>query len=135
VLEPLSGYLRLGARLEQEREGLAGEAFNFGPSAGSAHSVLTLVNELRRAWPGGAWEEALSPGDGKPEAALLTLSSDKAAAQLQWRPTLAFAEAAQLTAQWYRTFYQSAVDAAACTARQIAEFAELARQRQRAWSR
>jgi CDP-glucose 4,6-dehydratase len=135
VLEPLSGYLRLGALLEQEREGLAGEAFNFGPSPGSAHSVLTLVNELRRTWPGGAWEEALSPADGKPEAALLTLSSDKAASRLQWRPTLAFAEAAQLTAQWYRTFYQSAVDAAACTARQIAEFAELARQRQQAWSR
>jgi CDP-glucose 4,6-dehydratase len=135
VLDLLSGYLRLGARLQQQREGLAGEAFNFGPSPGSAHSVLALLNEMLGAWPGGAWHKAPSPDDGKPEAALLTLSSDKAASRLQWRPTLAFAEAAQLTAQWYQTFYQSQTAAAACTARQIADFAELARQRQQAWSR
>jgi len=134
VLDPLSGYLQLGARLQRQREALASEAFNFGPVAGSAHSVLALVTEMGRAWPRAGWREAPAPDGDKPEAALLTLSSDKAAARLQWRPTLEFPEAARLTAEWYRAFDESGHEAATCTARHIAHFAALGRDRQQSWA-
>ena len=39
VLEPLGGYLTLGAALSQNVD-LHGEAFNFGPQAQQNHSVL-----------------------------------------------------------------------------------------------
>ena len=42
VLEPLSGYLTLGAALAADRK-LHGEPFNFGPRAEQNHTVLELI--------------------------------------------------------------------------------------------
>jgi len=134
VLEPLSGYLWLGANLSRKREGLAGEAFNFGPSDGIEHSVLDLVIEMQKVWPNGEWCQEAVPDASKHEASLLALSCDKALSRLRWRPTLTFSEAARMTAEWYKTFYESRADAAACTARHIDDFTAVARERTRSWS-
>jgi CDP-glucose 4,6-dehydratase len=49
VLEPLSGYLALGAALHESAK-LHGEAFNFGPRAEHNHTVLELIQSLAQGW-------------------------------------------------------------------------------------
>ena len=65
VLEPLSGYLWLGARLWQavaENQAQPSAAFNFGPRPASHQKVRVLVEEVLRHWPG-RWEPAGAAGD------------------------------------------------------------------------
>jgi CDP-glucose 4,6-dehydratase len=105
VLEPLSGYLWLGALLAapaKRRRAAApslATAFNFGPNRESNRTVAELVEEVLRHWPG-RWQdktEAKAPH----EAGLLQLSTDKAYALLRWFPVWPFAEGVAQTVQWY----------------------------------
>lgn len=109
VLEPLSGYLWLGALL---REGaaspfaLSGEAYNFGPAADVNNPVSDVVKELARHWPGFSSEMDMSVEATRKECTLLKLCCDKALACLGWKATLDFEETMRYTAEWYRRFYQ-----------------------------
>ncbi|MDQ3843441.1 MAG: CDP-glucose 4,6-dehydratase, partial [Bacteroidota bacterium] len=49
VLEPLSGYLRVGQKLKEE-EKINGEAYNFGPSAEQVHTVAEMLEQLGEFW-------------------------------------------------------------------------------------
>ncbi|MGZ3653112.1 MAG: CDP-glucose 4,6-dehydratase [Bdellovibrionota bacterium] len=101
VLEPLAGYLQLGQRLLEKPEGVAGEAFNFGPDQALTRATLDLVAELEKSWPGAS--HVVTPlGDGKKEAGHLSLDPGKAAARLVWKPRFSFAQTAAFTAEWYR---------------------------------
>lgn len=104
VLEPLSGYLALGAGLWQDTAGLNGEAFNFGPAPTSNHSVLELTAALAGHWPGAGWEMGLADRERR-ESTLLKLCCDKALDRLSWHALLSFSETIRLTAEWYRTYY------------------------------
>ncbi len=111
VLEPLSGYLWLGARLLQKDIGgcnsyePAGQAYNFGPSADAAHSVEEVAKALKRHWPGFAWKIE-NPGERvMKECGLLKLCCDKALAELNWKATLNFEETIRYTAEWYSAWY------------------------------
>lgn len=108
VLEPLSGYLWLGARLWQGTHALKGESFNFGPAADVNQSVGDLVATMAGHWPGAGWEVERQATKGQKESTLLKLCCDKAASLLDWQPTLSFEETVALTAAWYRTFYEGA---------------------------
>lgn len=108
VLEPLSGYLWLGATLANPR--LAGQdavgsslatAFNFGPPLSSNRTVRDLVEELLRHWPG-RWEDRSDP-QAVHEATLLNLATDKAHHFLAWQPVWSFSQTIAHTAEWYRT--------------------------------
>ena len=107
VLEPLSGYLWLGALLTGEvtlprvhsRETVC-SAFNFGPWPEANRSVQDLVTEILRHWPG-RWRDA-NTATHMHEAGLLSLSIDKAFHMLQWQPVWSFAQGVQATAIWYR---------------------------------
>jgi CDP-glucose 4,6-dehydratase len=106
VLEPLSGYLWLGARLWQGEGSLEGESFNFGPVANTNQSVIELVSSLAQHWPGAGWEvEPQDPG-GHRESTLLKLCCDKALNLLGWHSVLSLPETVRLTAAWYRTYYE-----------------------------
>ncbi len=96
VLEPLSGYLHLAARLHASPT-FAG-AWNFGPDAASNRSVRELVQELLRHRPGTVLEvpEAAAPH----EAGRLHLSVDKARALLGWRPVWDFSRTVRETVEW-----------------------------------
>ncbi|MSU62678.1 MAG: CDP-glucose 4,6-dehydratase [Pedosphaera sp.] len=100
VLDCLSGYLLLGARLAlAEKTTPLASAFNFGPGACANRPVGDLVEEFLKAWPG-QWQHV--PPTGAPhEAAKLNLAIDKAAALLNWFPVWLFEEAVLNTATWY----------------------------------
>ncbi len=106
VIEPLAGYLLLGARLLGPQGASFSSGWNFGPRTEIAHPVRDVVSELIRHWGEGSWEQAGS--DLKHEARLLRLSIDKATSLLGWRPRWGFRETFRRTVEWYRTFYAGA---------------------------
>ncbi|MDR2800192.1 MAG: CDP-glucose 4,6-dehydratase [Desulfovibrio sp.] len=150
VLEPLSGYLHLGARLLLENtdkgHGLHGEAFNFGPPAEVKASVGDLAKALLQYWPGfsiSADPDGPDKGRGKKESTLLKLCCDKALALLDWKAVLSFAETVHFTARWYNSYYQGmdamekgspAPDMYALTVGQIGDYCALAQERKLTWA-
>src|SRR4051794_23702467 len=98
VLECLSGYLWLAARLESKTSRLA-SAFNFGPDASARQPVRRLVEEILNDWPGN-WMDGSDPNSPH-EATLLSLSIEKAGALLGWYPSWDFREAIHRTVVWY----------------------------------
>ncbi len=109
VLEPLSGYLWLAARLLQEG-GRYAQAWNFGPPERAPVNVGSLVQELIRLWGSGEWLDASS--DQAPhETNLLMLSWDKAANYLRWQPTYDWRQALAETVDWFKGYYEGALDA------------------------
>jgi CDP-glucose 4,6-dehydratase len=102
VLEPLSGYLLLGARLAEDPVKFA-EAWNFGPDSTDVLNVEELVKEAVSMFDNGSYE-ILECGDKQPhEAGLLQLSIEKAAACLDWKPRMSAVEAIRQTIRWYRS--------------------------------
>ncbi|MFT3709464.1 MAG: CDP-glucose 4,6-dehydratase [Archangium sp.] len=101
VLEPLGGYLLLGARLQSSRAAEYCEGWNFGPNGESARSVSQLADALVKAWGSGSWVDQSDP-KANHEAGLLTLSIDKARARLGWAPRWNFDETIAKTVEWYR---------------------------------
>jgi CDP-glucose 4,6-dehydratase len=106
VVEPLAGYLALGARLLQSDGGRYAEPWNFGPPSYPLRSVRDVVEELLRAWGSGSWKQTGTPGAH--EAHTLRLNVDKAASALGWRPRWRFEEAVRRTVDWYRAHHQGA---------------------------
>jgi CDP-glucose 4,6-dehydratase len=104
VLEPLGGYLHLGAVLA-DSPALHGEAFNFGPPADQDFTVRDLLEEMQKHWENISWKD-MSGGENKiHEAGLLKLNCDKALALLGWHSVLDFAITVEMTVKWYKTFY------------------------------
>ena len=120
VLEPLSGYLWLAARLAQAKDGELASAFNFGPGHESNRTVEALVSEVLKHWPG-RWEDRSDP-NAVHEAKLLQLATDKANALLGWSPVWNFTTTIEETVKWYRETAKNSHTAAAFTSRQIAEY-------------
>ena len=105
VLEPLCGYLTLGAALDAGTAGAGGAdpaawAFNFGPDAACVKTVGDLVRELRRHFPAAQVEDRTDPRAPK-EAQRLQLDSAKASATLGWMPRWDFRRTISETARWY----------------------------------
>lgn len=101
VLDCLSGYLTLAARIAREpKDSPLVSPFNFGPGPNDFRTVREVVEEFFRHWPG-QWEESSESFTGK-EAGRLQLSIEKAGSLLGWQPTWAFAESVKQAARWYR---------------------------------
>ena len=109
VLEPLGGYLLLGARLAAGGPEAARvcEAWNFGPAAEDARPVRDVVEALIRSWGSGNWDDRHDPA-AVHEAGLLRLSIEKAQHRLGWSPRWRFEETFRRTVEWYRAFHQGA---------------------------
>jgi CDP-glucose 4,6-dehydratase len=133
VLEPLSGYLRLGSEL-YERPDAHGQAYNFGPPANQNHSVSELIDEMSVYWKNVRWNDTSKDIKHLHEAGLLKLNCDKALFDLTWVPTLVFEETVRMTVQWYKQYYQnnekSMFD---FTILQIEEYMSIAKDRGMAW--
>jgi CDP-glucose 4,6-dehydratase len=130
VLESLSGYLALGARL------LAGEArfadgWNFGPSDGAAVTVGEAAAALRSEWPEIKLGSSV-PTEAPHEAKLLKLDCSKAERELGWHGVWNSTECFRRTARWYRDFYRHGkVD----TAEDLEEYLNAARKAGLAWTK
>ena len=103
ILEPLSGYLQLGAALWQDPKKYSG-AWNFGPDDGNHLTVAEMGDRLIKYWGSGNWND-LSDPQALHEANLLKLNCDKAHAGLNWHSVLTIDECLQMTADWYKDFY------------------------------
>tara|TARA_A100001015_G_scaffold310052_1_gene410646 strand:+ start:2377 stop:3456 length:1080 start_codon:yes stop_codon:yes gene_type:complete len=128
VLEPLSGYLRLAKQLYESSD-LNGEAFNFGPASDEEFSVLDLVKEMSNHWPNVSWTVNEPLKKTKYESQLLKLNCDKALAKLKWKSTMTFSETVKMTAEWYKTFYQSPDKTLNYSLMQIKEYQKLLTER------
>ena len=107
VLEPLSGYLLLAARLAQaDNPARLLGAFNFGPTHEANGSVRGLVAEILKHFPG-SWLDQSDP-QALHEATRLQLATDKAHALLGWSPVWSFPIAIRETVRWYRASAQAA---------------------------
>ena len=54
VLEALWGYINLATNLKHNKK-LHGQVFNFGPSQRSNHSVLKIINLIKKDWKNIKW--------------------------------------------------------------------------------
>lgn len=149
VLEPLSGYLWLGACLAsprltpghasvsgQQAETLGAQlasAFNFGPALDSNRTVAELVQEILRHWPG-EWMDCSDP-QAVHEAGRLNLATDKAFHLLGWHPVWPFAATVAETIVWYREAHGRPGAVAAQTQAQLAAYESAARAQQLPWAR
>jgi CDP-glucose 4,6-dehydratase len=104
LLEPLSGYLTLAARLLGDDPGRFCRGWNFGPAAGDQATVRELEDRLLSAWGGGRWVDCSDP-DQPPEATVLRLGIGLARRELDWHPRWNLDEAIQRTVGWYRRYY------------------------------
>lgn len=145
VLEPLSGYLWLGACLLAESMGKElsvlpcnRESFNFGPPSDVNATVEEVAIALAGHWPGFDYTTGTESKTDKKESTLLKLCCDKALAYMAWKPALTLSESISLTAEWYREYYTlQDIESArpdkdqtalmhALTVRQISKYAEKA---------
>jgi len=124
VLEPLSGYLNLATKLSQRSE-LHGEPFNFGPPTHQRHTVFELVQEMSRYWEKVRWEENSSEEKQPYESGLLKLNCDKALHYLLWKAVLPFQETVRMTAEWYRSYYETPSTIRGVTLAHIREYETL----------
>ncbi|MFY0253341.1 CDP-glucose 4,6-dehydratase [Chitinophaga sp. 30R24] len=102
VLEPLSGYLELGAKLFLEPEKYS-TAFNFGPYMQDNLEVEALVKIALEIWQGGGYE-IIQHQDQLHEAGLLKLDISKAVYDLLWTPKFSAEAAIEKTVNWYKAF-------------------------------
>jgi CDP-glucose 4,6-dehydratase len=135
VLESVSGYLALGARLLQFPDRSRLLSFNFGPNHEAVRSVRDLVERWLEEWPDSfGCEKTPVPPYG--EAARLSLDPAKAREELGWIPVWNFARTVRETASWYRERHEAGRDddaMAAFTRNQIAAYSRDAREAGASW--
>jgi len=119
VLEPLSGYLTLCARLYQEGP-LYAEGWNFGPDDNDAKPVEWIINEICTMWGNGA-SYTVDANPQLHEAHYLKLDCSKAKSQLQWHPRWSISMALSQIVGWTRA-YQDNRDIQAETFNQIEHY-------------
>lgn len=111
VLEPLSGYLMLGARLLTPPPAAQARfctPWNFGPVMDNARPVGSVVEAILTGWGSGTSEVTAGAGNATVESVMLRLSIDKALLVLDWHPRWNFDTAIARTVEWYRAFYDGA---------------------------
>ena len=105
VLEPLHGYLQLGARL-LAGDRAAAEGWNFGPAINDSRDVESLSLLFQKEWPKAKFQFAPNDDEAVHEAGLLQLDVSKAEKELGWKPLLSLEETVRWTAEWYRRFVE-----------------------------
>lgn len=101
VLEPLGGYLLLGAKMIQERK--YDEAWNFGPEKENIVTVRELLDKTISEYGQGKWKD-VSDKEKRHEANLLSLDITKAKTKLAWQPVLNLDETVKYTVDWYKRY-------------------------------
>lgn len=119
VLEPLGGYLLLGARLCNEPQTFA-DAWNFGPLKDDVMNVKEVTEQALGIYGKGRFVTAPLPGQ-QHEAGLLNLDIEKSISVLGWKPKLKTTEAIEYTVDWYKNATPGYY---AYTVKQVLKYAE-----------
>ena len=104
VLDPLSGYLLLGAKLTEDPIKYA-ESWNFGPYMEDNLTVKDLVETAIEIWGSGSFYTPQYEG-ALHEAKLLKLDINKAVNELGWQPKYNAQKAIETTIDWYKDFFE-----------------------------
>jgi CDP-glucose 4,6-dehydratase len=104
VLEPLFGYLYLGAKMSKTPNKYA-SAWNFGPVKDDIFSVEQLVQVAIKHWGSGNYQTP-KLNDEPHEAVLLSLDINKTMKNLGWKPKLTAEQSIEWTIQWYKNGLQ-----------------------------
>ncbi len=131
VLNPLSGYLWLGARVAADA-GCTG-AWNFGPAESNTHTVEHIVSGLLERWDQTRTRLIIERDPARHEARLLRLDCSKAYQELGWCATWNLERTLDAVAEWYRDFYAGA-DVYASSLRQIERYVDAASGQRAAWT-
>lgn len=107
VLEPLSGYLLLAAKMWESPTDYC-EGWNFGPLADSTTPVWDVASLIVKHYGRGELRDVSNPNDLH-EASLLMLDITKARTRLGWQPRTDIEQCCRLTADWYRRYWQEDV--------------------------
>lgn len=120
VLEPVIGYLLLGANLTADPIQFS-QAYNFGPHLSDALSVEEMLKFAIASW--GSGEYMVEKLEGQPhEAGLLKLDISKAMSELKWHPKMNAERAVGMTMAWYGAFSLNREDIDTFTENQINSF-------------
>lgn len=122
VLEPLSGYLALGAELLNGNIEFA-TAWNFGPNDSDILSVQDILDECIKVLDKGSYE--LDRSFQPHEANSLKLDISKAKAELKWQPVKNIHKAIEDTMSWYKNYFEGNTDMREYTINQIQEYINL----------
>jgi len=106
VLEPLSGYLWLGAKLFESGK-LNGESFNFGPDYKMSKSVKELIEIFSKHFKGNDKWAHKGKSNLPKESMFLKVSCDKALIYLGWHGVLSFTDTIRIAAEWYDQYYKN----------------------------
>ena len=104
VLEPVFGYLKLGALLSESPYKYSG-AWNFGPSIKDNLPVIEIVKQAINVMGKGNYE-IIKSHEEPHEAGLLKLNIEKALKEMSWKPLIDTHKAVELTMNWYKLFYE-----------------------------
>ena len=106
VLEPLSGYMKLGSMLlNRDLSSTLYPSWNFGPNPINCKSVIEIIKILYK----------LSEKEKKIkikkmlkiyESPLLSLSIEKAKKELSWKPKLSLTNSLKMTTDWYLNYFK-----------------------------
>jgi len=134
VLEPLSGYLWLGAQLAKLKahDDQFCSSFNFGPDREANRTVRKLVEEILEHWPG-EWADKSNPR-AVHEARLLHLITTKAKRKLGWRPVWNFSETIRKTVGWYHVAVQAPDRVHEMSAQDLADYCAAAKKKNLPWA-
>ncbi|MBN2396154.1 MAG: CDP-glucose 4,6-dehydratase [Candidatus Atribacteria bacterium] len=102
VLEPLTGYLLLAAKLFTEGSKYA-EAWNFGPDDKDARNVEWITDSICKFWGDGA-SFRVDPHPQPHEANYLKLDCSKAKAELEWVPKWDIETTLKSIVEWNKAF-------------------------------
>ena len=120
VLEPVIGYLLLGAHLAVKPIEFS-QAYNFGPHISDALSVEEMLKLAIQSW--GKGEYIVEQIEGQPhEAGLLKLDISKAISELKWQPKMNAQQAVSMTMDWYSKFANNNERISEFTVQQINNF-------------
>lgn len=134
VLEPLSGYLWLGAQAESDNKKAYAEAWNFGPKLEKLVSVREVVEQVLTLWGKGSWKD-VSDKQQLHEANLLHLDISKAKEKLGWSPALNIEDSITMTVDWYKNFVNAKIPVYNYSLSQIDEYTNIAESKKIQWSK
>ena len=101
VLDPLAGYLLLGAKMNIDPVTFASN-YNFGPEPEGELTVKELIEIAIKTWGQGNFK-VHQTSQQVHEAGLLKLDIEKAKKELGWKPLLPAANTIEWTIDWYKT--------------------------------